>query len=321
MIVLVGVVNVSLFLAPVASLPIQSVLELVLVFFQFVLGLSLVVFLPGYVFVAALFPRSSRGTRERNDGVVPDHIDVVERMGLSFGISIAIVASIGFVLNLSPVGLRRFPIVVSISGFVVITAIVATVRRYNLPRVERFSLDTRGRIRRMYSSLGGNSRVDLGLNLLLIVSIVIAVGSVGYVFSVPTEGEQSTEFYMLSETDDGDLIIGGYPTSFAEGEVRPVTLQIKNEEYERMDYTVVVELQRIRTEDGATTVVERRELDRLSAAGIEHNTTWTRQYDIEPTMTGDRMRVVFMLYRGSAPEDAAIGDAYRDLKLQVNVTE
>ena len=52
------------------------------------LGLAMVLFLPGYTQIAALFSRK-------------DDLDGIERIALSFGLSIAVVPLIGLGLNLS----------------------------------------------------------------------------------------------------------------------------------------------------------------------------------------------------------------------------
>jgi uncharacterized membrane protein len=60
-------------------------------------GLPFVLFVPGYVLIAALFPRA-------------DDLDWIERIALSFGLSIAVVPLIGLGLNYTPGGsdLTRF---------------------------------------------------------------------------------------------------------------------------------------------------------------------------------------------------------------------
>ena len=58
---------------------------------RIILGLPFLLFFPGYVLVGALFPRKKG-------------IDSIERLALSFGLSIAVVAFIGLILNYSPWG-------------------------------------------------------------------------------------------------------------------------------------------------------------------------------------------------------------------------
>jgi uncharacterized membrane protein len=76
------------------------------------LGLVFVLFLPGYVLVAALYPRK-------------DDLDPVERLALSLGLSIAVVPLIGLALNYSPWGIRLDPILAFLTLFIVLAASVA----------------------------------------------------------------------------------------------------------------------------------------------------------------------------------------------------
>ena len=63
--------------------------------FRNILGLPLVLFLPGYALIAALFPAKS-------------DLDGIERVALSFGLSIAVVPLIGLGLNYTPWGIRTY---------------------------------------------------------------------------------------------------------------------------------------------------------------------------------------------------------------------
>ena len=89
------------------------------------LGLLLVLFLPGYSLVAALFPRR-------------DDLDGIERIALSFGLSIAVVPLLGLGLNYTPLGIRLVPVLLGLSLFTVLLAVVAGVRRVWMPDAERF---------------------------------------------------------------------------------------------------------------------------------------------------------------------------------------
>jgi len=93
-----------------------------------VLGLLLVLFLPGYSLIAALFPRR-------------DDLDGIERIALSFGLSIAVVPLIGLGLNYTPFGIRLVPILAVLSVFTVSLAVIAGVRRCWLPEADRFVVE------------------------------------------------------------------------------------------------------------------------------------------------------------------------------------
>ena len=92
------------------------------------LGLLLVLFLPGYSLIAALFPRR-------------DDLDGIERIALSFGLSIAVVPLLGLGLNYTPYGIRLVPVLAGLSLFTVLLAVVAGVRRVWMPEAERFVVE------------------------------------------------------------------------------------------------------------------------------------------------------------------------------------
>ncbi len=92
----------SLILLPVALLNIGETVRVIL-------GLPFILFIPGYILIFALFP--ARKT-DRS-------IDIIERIALSFGLSIAVVPLIGLGLNYTPWGIRLEPILLSIFIFII----------------------------------------------------------------------------------------------------------------------------------------------------------------------------------------------------------
>jgi len=335
-------------------------------------GLVFVLFLPGYAFIAALFPEAgtSPSATDSSDDEAPEAtagaqsdtdtesdeqasvlsapidrgIDGIERVALSFGLSIAIVPLVGLVLNFTPFGIRLVPIVLSITGLTVLLTVVAAVRRWELPPEERFDVPYRRWIAAARGELfEPDSNVDAALNILLAISVLLAVGSVAYAVAVPPQGEQFTEFYILTENDDGDLVADDYPDTLVVGEPEPLHVGIGNNEYEPTAYTVIIQLQRLEIETATPTdepeappgtgdrngtaeqsvrVLERTELDRYTNT-LEHNTTSIEQRGLTPTgeLTGEELRVTFLLYKGDPPTDPARDTAYRDLHLWVDVAE
>lgn len=286
-----------------------------------IFGLPLVLFLPGYAFSAALFPEHGESPPEGDvaDAGSRRGIDGIERVALSFGLSIAVVPLIGLVLNFTPWGIRLVPVLVSVSGVTLAASGVAAIRRWELPEDERFVVPYKewlGAARK--ELLRPSSRTDAALNVLLVVSILLAVASVTYAVTVPQEGEAFTEFYLLTR-DDGELVAAGYPTEFVVGERKPVVIGIVNHEHETMQYTVVVALQRARVTNNSTTVFEEDELRRFRAR-VRHNETWMTTYNVSPTLTGTRLRLVFLLYRNDPPPAPSVESAYRELHLWINVS-
>lgn len=320
-----------------------------------VFGLPLVLFLPGYALIAALFPEagstpaaSDGATAESDDeesgeteadaeeqadgeaagflggapGIGSAGIDGIERVALSFGLSIAVVPLLGLILNFTPWGIRLAPILVTISGFTLAATGVAAVRRRNLPVEERFHVPYRQWIDAGRSELfDPENRLDAVLNVVLVASVLLAVGSVAYAVAVPPQGEAFTEFYLLTEDENEELVAADYPSEFQLGESQPVVVGIGNHEGGTTEYTVVVQLQRVETTDNETTILEREEIDRFQSPAIGDNGTWQRTHGIQPTMTGDRLRVQYLLYRDAPPGTPTAENAYRDLHLWIDVSD
>jgi len=81
---------------------------------RIILGLPFILFFPGYTLICALFPKRTQ-------------LDTIERVALSFGLSIAVVPLIGLILNYTPWGIRLYPILVSLTGFIVVMSIIFAI--------------------------------------------------------------------------------------------------------------------------------------------------------------------------------------------------
>jgi hypothetical protein len=106
--ILVSMTTLVIFTVPEDAVP--------FVYARYVLGLIFVLWEPGYVLVKALFPRKG--------------LDSIERVALSFGMSLALVPLVGLLLNYSPWGIRLVSITFSLSALTVILATAAIVRGY-----------------------------------------------------------------------------------------------------------------------------------------------------------------------------------------------
>ena len=92
---------------------------------RIVLTLPLILIIPGYCLIAALFPKKGE-------------IDLPERIMLSIGLSLAVVPLIGLGLNFTPWGIRLEPLVISLTLFTWVMIVVTHYRRAILPSEERF---------------------------------------------------------------------------------------------------------------------------------------------------------------------------------------
>jgi putative Mn2+ efflux pump MntP len=95
-----------------------------LVFIRYILGGVLVLFLPGYMFILALYPANLplKTLKERFENV--------ERFALSIGMSLALVTLVGLLLNYTPWGIRLTPIVISLTILTIAFALAATAREH-----------------------------------------------------------------------------------------------------------------------------------------------------------------------------------------------
>ncbi len=142
-------------------------------------------FLPGYALIATLFPRK-------------DDLDAIERVALSFGLSIAISPLLGLALNYTPFGIRLTPILIVLSVFTIALAIGAWVRRSRIREADRFWVDFGAFFKSIKDSFKTtDSKADKILTTILIISIVLALSVTVYVIITPKEGEKFTEFYVL----------------------------------------------------------------------------------------------------------------------------
>lgn len=293
---------------------------------RFVFGSLLLFFLPGYAIVAALFPARSaddsldsaaRWSRKRSirDGTIGH----AERAALSFATSLTLLVLAGLVLAATPWGLALDPLLALLTGLVVVGMFVAIVRRRRLPAERRFRLPVRQWIGRAQATITGtNSRVEMALALFLAVAIVAAMSSLTYALAVPNDGESYTDFYLVTENEtSGELTAAGYPTDLVRGESETLTVGIENHEDRAMTYSVVVTLQRV--EGDGTTVLEDRELDRFDAR-VADGETWTDEYEVTPTIVGEDLRLVFLLYEGEPPAEPSRANADESLYLWVDVS-
>ena len=307
------------------------------------LGLAFVLFVPGYAFIAALFPEAGESPTdgaERGDGtdggvdgsgeadeaflagVGRSGIDGIERVALAFGLSIAIVPLIGLVLNFTPWGIRLVPIMLAVSGFTVVATAVAAVRRWELPPDERFRVP----YREWYAAgraevFEPETRTDAILNVALAASIVLAVGAVGFAVLVPPQGEQFSAVYVLTEDDDGELVADGYPEELVLGESADIVVGVDNHEHREVEYAVVVLEQRVETAGNESVVEEQRELARFQTT-LAHDESWHHAHAVEPTLTGDDVRIVWLLFPdGEVPAEPTMDDTEYSVHLWVDVLE
>ncbi|RXA19730.1 DUF1616 domain-containing protein [Methanosarcina sp. MSH10X1] len=253
------------------------------------LGLPFVLFLPGYALIAALFPAKS-------------DLDGIERVALSFGLSLAVVPLIGLGLNYTPWGIRPLPILVSLSTFIIIMCGIAYFRRIKLPVAETFSISFSSAALSLKAGVldGSESKLDKTLTVFLIFSILLSVATLGYVVVSPKEGEHFTEFYLLGPQGKAD----NYTTNYTLGQSGTVIVGVVNHEYRLMNYTMELKL--------ANKSLSLPENVRYIT--LAHNETWEQPVIFTPAFEGEDMKLEFLLFNETEKETP-----YRDLNLWIDV--
>jgi len=253
------------------------------------LGLPLVLFLPGYALIAALFPAKS-------------DLDGIERTALSFGLSIAVVPLIGLGLNYTPWGIRLLPILISLSIFTFVMCGLAYLRRTKLPENDAFQVPFRKTAHSLKAEIleKPESKLDKTLTIILIFSILLSVTTLVYVILTPKEGEHFTEFYILGPDGKAD----NYPTEYMLGENGTVMVGIINHEYKPTNYTIDI---RLENKSLPLSEIQRQ-------INLEHNMSWEEPVTFTPPFEGKNMKLEFLLFNETEKTTP-----YRDLHLWINV--
>jgi uncharacterized membrane protein len=280
--------------------------------------------LPGFVFLAVLFPRRATKTNTDAEGPVftlhTRSIDGVERAILSFGMSVVLVPILGFGYSLFPIGYSRQAVAGTILGFVLVAIALGAIQRARVPPEERYRLPIKQSITSGRRALAGVPRVDAALNVLLAIAMVVAVSTVAYAVVNPLDGTQYTEVSLMTETDSGEFVAGNYPDDFVRGDSQPLTVSITNREDARQTYDVVVVVQRVRDGGESPTVLEQRRVDdfRLTVGAGE---TTRLQHAAQSPISGENLRLVYLVYDGTPPDRPTTENAYRYVHLWIDVRE
>lgn len=300
------------------------------------LVLPLVLLLPGYVLVSVLFPGRTRRENVETQAFDPLRrrartelprsygVNVVERIALSVVVSVAIVPMLAFLLNFSPWALTIRPLLATVSGFVLLGGVVALGRRLQLPAIERFSLlrpavvprdiERDGRHWFLLEGLRSmDGPGDWALRGFFAVSLLVFAGSVAYAATAPApERNTFTEVSLTGPAGDSTATV---PREYVRGQSRAATLTVTNQEHEQVEYLVVVRLQRVSN----GTVTEQRQLHRFTTT-LAHGEAHAIRHRIRPTMSGDDLRLVYLVYRDSMPFEPSVANGYRTLRVDITVS-
>jgi uncharacterized membrane protein len=251
-------------------------------FVRTIMGILLVLFIPGYSLIAALFPKWG-------------DLEGIERAALSFGLSIAVTPLIGLALNYTPWGIRLDPILISLTIFTLAMCVIAFLRRRKLPEEERFFVPFGQFVKGIKGSFKGESRKERILSIILIISIILAISTTVYIIVKPKQGEKFTEFYILGPNGTAS----NYPTNLTTGQNGSMIIGVVNHEYATTDYLLVAKVN--------DTILKNQTLTLTNGQKVEIPYTFTAG------STGQK-KLEFLLYK--LPDNVTV---YRSLHLWVNV--
>ena len=279
-------------------------------FLRIILALPLILFIPGYVLLAALFPDST-------------DIDAIERVVLSIGTSIVITPLIGLCLNFTPWGIRLDPLIISLTVVIVVLVTIAGIRRTRTSPDARYTIpvpEIRQTMQNEWAMRNGSKRERI-LFFVSIFAIGLVVLSTVLVITLPKSGEKFSEFFILGENRTAD----SYPRVITPDISYPMYVGIGNHEFRTINYSV--EIYFVPKTVNETTIAPSQPvtiLVKTYSVTLHHNETSVIPFDLNVPNTSYN-RVDFLLFDEKTPDHDITGlnrvnASYRNLHLGFNAT-
>jgi uncharacterized membrane protein len=271
----VKILNGILFVNITSVLLVLSILFIPSSWVRVVLGIPFLLFCPGYILSAVLFVKSPK-------------MNNIEAIMLSCGMSIAIVALIGFGLNYTTWGIRLEPVLYSTITFVFIMSIAAWVLRIRI-------LKTKTITRELKINFPGweGSTFNKILSIILAIIILTTLGVLAYTLIGPQTGERFTEFYILGV--NGKAI--DYPIGYSLDGTSPsppnFTVGIINHEQRETTYFIKIMLD----EEMIDFKINDTITNQLGPIILSQGEKRESQISFIPRHTGDNQKVELFLFK------------------------
>jgi uncharacterized membrane protein len=331
---------------------------------RIILGLPVLLFFPGYTLMAALIPRpktrqnpieATGQTGENNrktdtdpldsqyspensrdnpalhpDGEEAIHpnggVDGLERLALSFIMSIAVTALSGLVLNFTPWKIKLIPVLCMITLFILVMSTISLIR------IRRSAGYFRAATDHPFSVPGWTgSAWTKTLSIILAIAIIGSIGTLGFTVAKPKTGVPATEFYLLGmdgsvdryplkfKMEQGAITEVSYDNGakFMAGSTGRVTLGIINHDGPGSRYSLVLQIDA----QAAPVIYNGSSLEKLSGITLKQDEKWENEIGFAPQHSGSGQKVDFILYAvkpGSVVETMV---ATLDLSVDVQVNK
>ena len=263
-------------------------------FLRIIFALPLLLLMPGYMFIAAMFPK-------RGD------LGAIERFTLSIGLSIAITVFDGFGLNYTQWGFRPDSITISLSIIIMLLLLITFIQRWRYGN-ESYSFSI-GDILSFFNILKtketqNGPEYDPALEKMLIKTMIIAILIVSAMLiygKMTQEPEKFTALYILGENRTAE----NYSTQLSVGEQSSILVGVENYEYAKVNYSLIVNLGGI-------------DLTREDIY-LDHGDKWLKNVTFTPQLTSsialagtNKSKLEFQLLKDNKP--------YRSVHLLVNTS-
>ncbi|MFT4946593.1 MAG: putative membrane protein [Natronomonas sp.] len=268
------------------------------------LSVSFLLFVPGYAVVAALFPDDS-------DELDDERLGILARLVFGVGASVGVIVAVGVALEGTVAEFGLWGLLVGINAVTLAATAFAWYRRRASD--QPFGVPASEVSDRLSQFVIGTGRADILLSVVMVICLFAAVAAVT---TAPDEATDPAEVSLLTESD-GELVADNYPEELTAGESTTLHLAISGAPTEP-EATVVITLQDISITGDRVAVENSTELDRFRVT-LDEETTVT-EHDVVPTATGD-LRLTYLVYFGSPPDQPTVASADRQVHLHVQVAE
>ncbi|MDY6964346.1 MAG: DUF1616 domain-containing protein [Halobacteriota archaeon] len=250
---------------------------------RIIFSLPILLFLPGYALISAMFPRRS-------------DLSGIERFTLGIGMSIAIFVFDGFAISVTQWRFRPMPLVLSLSMITLILVLITIIVRWRTPKDERFTfnlLTVSNFIDLIRRDTEEPTEIEKALIIALVGSIIIASGILVFA-KITFEEEKFTTLYILGEGGKAE----NYPTDLYLLEPTTITVGVENYEHAPANYTLEVRLEDY--------LLNREEF------WLDHDWKWVHNLSFTPKHVGKNLKLQLLLYKDDLQEP------YRSVHLWVD---
>jgi uncharacterized membrane protein len=247
------------------------------------LGFLCLLFFPGYALISALFPKQ-------------DTLNLIERVALGFGLSIAIVPLIGLALNYTPWGITLNPILIAVGSFIFVTSLIGIIRQQMMSGDQRFGIT----LDWDWSAVREMNRMSKILLALVFVATLALAGLVTYSVVKPSPSPKPSEFYLLNSAGKAE----NYPRQVKPGSPVNIMVSVINNEVAPTAY-------RVKITCAGDAIKE------ISTGKLSQGEKWAQTVGFTLQSAGQNRKVDLQLYKEGAAEPY-----YKDpLYLYLDVTD